>query len=181
VVEALDWRHGVLLGSAMGSETTAAIVGKVGKLRRDPFAMLAFCGYHMADYFAHWLEIGRRDGAKLPKLYTVNWFRKDLDSGEFLWPGFGDNSRVLKWIFERCDGGADAVETPVGLLPTTDALDLDGVDVSAERMDAVLKVDLDEWREEIGLTREFFDEFGDKLPAELREALDGLEGRIENG
>ena len=181
MVEALDWRHGVLLGSAMGSETTAAIVGKVGKLRRDPFAMLAFCGYHMADYFAHWLEIGRRDGAKLPKLYTVNWFRKDLDSGEFLWPGFGDNSRVLKWIFERCDGGADAVETPVGLLPTVEALDLDGVDVSAERMDEVLKVDLDEWREEIGLTREFFDEFGDKLPAELREALDGLEGRIEKG
>jgi phosphoenolpyruvate carboxykinase (GTP) len=180
VVEALDWRHGVLLGSAMGSETTAAIVGQVGKLRRDPFAMLAFCGYHMADYFAHWLEIGRRDGAKLPKLFTVNWFRKDLDSGEFLWPGFGDNSRVLKWIFERCDGDAEAVETPVGLLPTRDALDLDGVDVSAEAMDAVLKVDLDEWREEIGLIREFFDEFGDKLPAELREALDGLEGRISS-
>jgi phosphoenolpyruvate carboxykinase (GTP) len=181
VVEALDWRHGVLLGSAMGSETTAAIVGQVGKLRRDPFAMLAFCGYHMADYFAHWLEIGRRDGAKLPKLFTVNWFRKDPDSGEFLWPGFGDNSRVLKWIFERCDGDAEAVETPVGLLPTRDALDLDGVEVSAEAMDEVLKVDLDEWREEIGLTREFFDEFGDKLPAELREALDGLEGRLEKG
>jgi len=181
VVEALDWRHGVLLGSAMGSETTAAIVGQVGKLRRDPFAMLAFCGYHMADYFAHWLEIGRRDGAQLPKLFTVNWFRKDPDSGEFLWPGFGDNSRVLKWIFERCDGDAEAVETPVGLLPTRDALDLDGVEVSAEAMDEVLKVDLDEWREEIGLTREFFDEFGDKLPAELREALDGLEARIEKG
>ncbi len=125
IVESLDWRHGVLLGACMGSETTAAIVGKVGKLRRDPFAMLAFCGYHMADYFEHWLEIGRREGAKLPKLYNVNWFRKDLESGEYLWPGFGDNSRVLKWVFERCDGGAEAVETPIGLLPTEDALDLD--------------------------------------------------------
>jgi phosphoenolpyruvate carboxykinase (GTP) len=181
IVESLDWRHGVLLGACMGSETTAAIVGKVGKLRRDPFAMLAFCGYHMADYFEHWLEIGRREGAKLPKLYNVNWFRKDLESGEYLWPGFGDNSRVLKWVFERCDGGADAVETPIGLLPTDDALDLTGVDVSAERMHEVLKVDLDEWREEIPLIREFFDQFGDKLPEELRIALDGLEGRIERG
>ncbi|MEA2380879.1 MAG: phosphoenolpyruvate carboxykinase [Solirubrobacteraceae bacterium] len=179
IVEALDWRHGVLLGAFMGSETTAAIVGDVGKLRRDPFAMLAFCGYHMADYFAHWLEIGRRDGAKLPKLFNVNWFRKDLDSGEYLWPGFGDNSRVLKWVFERCNGGAEAQETPIGLLPTEDALDLSGVDITPEQMRDVLKVDLDEWREEIPLIREFFDQFGDKLPAELREALDGLEGRIE--
>ena len=181
IVESLDWRHGVLLGACMGSETTAAIVGKVGKLRRDPFAMLAFCGYHMADYFEHWLEIGRREGAKLPKLYNVNWFRKDLASGEYLWPGFGENSRVLKWVFERCDGGAEAVETPIGLLPTDDALDLTGVDVSAERMHEVLKVDLDEWRAEIPLIREFFDQFGDKLPEELRIALDGLEGRIERG
>ncbi|MDX6475097.1 MAG: phosphoenolpyruvate carboxykinase [Gaiellaceae bacterium] len=179
IVEALDWRHGVLLGAFMGSETTAAIVGDVGKLRRDPFAMLAFCGYHMADYFDHWLEIGRRDGAKLPKLYNVNWFRKDLESGEYLWPGFGDNSRVLKWVFERCDGGAEAQETPIGLVPTEDALDLSGVDVAAEQMRELLKVDLDEWRKEIPLIREFFDEFGDKLPAELREALDGLESRIE--
>jgi phosphoenolpyruvate carboxykinase (GTP) len=179
IVEALDWRHGVLLGSCMGSETTAAIVGDVGKLRRDPFAMLAFCGYHMADYFAHWLEIGRRDGARLPKLYNVNWFRKDLESGEYLWPGFGDNSRVLQWVFERCDGGAEAEETPIGLVPTVDALDLSGVDVTDEQMREVLKVDVDEWREEISLVREFFDEFGDKLPGELREALDGLERRIE--
>jgi phosphoenolpyruvate carboxykinase (GTP) len=178
IVEALDWRHGVLLGSFMGSETTAAIVGQVGKLRRDPFAMLAFCGYHMADYFAHWLEIGRRDGAKLPKLFNVNWFRKDLESGEYLWPGFGDNSRVLKWVFERCDGGAEAEETPIGLVPTADALDLDGVDITPERLRAVLKVDAGEWREEIPLIREFFDEFGDKLPGELRDALDGLERRL---
>jgi phosphoenolpyruvate carboxykinase (GTP) len=133
----------------------------------------------MADYFAHWLEIGRREGARLPKLFNVNWFRKDLESGEYLWPGFGDNSRILKWVFERCDGGAEAEETPIGLVPTIDALDLDGVDVSEEQMRALLRVDPDEWREEIPLIREFFDEFGDKLPAELREALDGLEARLE--
>jgi phosphoenolpyruvate carboxykinase (GTP) len=179
IVEALDWRQGVLLGSFMGSETTAAIVGDVGKLRRDPFAMLAFCGYHMADYFAHWLEIGRRDGARLPKLFNVNWFRKDLESGEYLWPGFGDNSRVLKWVFERCDGGAEAVETPIGLVPAEGALDLEGVDVTPEQMRELLKVDADEWREEIPLIREFFDEFGDRLPSELREALDGLEARLD--
>jgi phosphoenolpyruvate carboxykinase (GTP) len=178
VVEALDWRHGVLLGSFMGSETTAAIVGDVGKLRRDPFAMLAFCGYHMADYFAHWLEIGRRDGARLPKLFNVNWFRKDLESGEYLWPGFGDNSRVLKWIFERCDGGAEAEETPIGMVPTIDALDLSGVDVTEEQMRELLKVDRDEWGKEIPLIHEFFDEFGDKLPGELRQALKGLEERL---
>jgi phosphoenolpyruvate carboxykinase (GTP) len=179
IVEARDWRDGVLLGSFMGSETTAAIVGDVGKLRRDPFAMLAFCGYHMADYFAHWLEIGRRDGAKLPKLFNVNWFRKDLDTGEYLWPGFGENSRVLKWVLERCDGRAEAAETPIGLVPTEDALDLSGVDITPEQLREVLKVDIDEWRKEIPLIREFFDQFGDKLPAELRRALDDLEERIE--
>jgi phosphoenolpyruvate carboxykinase (GTP) len=163
----------------MGSETTAAIVGDVGKLRRDPFAMLAFCGYHMADYFAHWLEIGERDGAKLPKLFNVNWFRKDLDSGEYLWPGFGDNSRVLKWVFERCDGSAEADETPIGLVPTVDALDLSGLDLAPETIERLLGVDVEEWRKEIPLIREFFDEFGDKLPAQLRKALDGMEARIE--
>jgi phosphoenolpyruvate carboxykinase (GTP) len=178
IVEALDWSHGVLLGSCMGSETTAAIVGDVGKLRRDPFAMLAFCGYHMADYFAHWLEIGRREGARLPRLFNVNWFRKDPETGDYLWPGFGDNSRVLAWVFERCDGGAEAEETPVGLVPTIDALDLAGLDVSPEQMRELLKVDLAEWREEIPLIREFFAKFGDKLPAELAKALDGLEARV---
>jgi phosphoenolpyruvate carboxykinase (GTP) len=134
----------------------------------------------MADYFAHWLEIGEREGAKLPKLFNVNWFRKDLDSGEYLWPGFGENARVLKWVFERCDGEADAEETPIGLVPTPDALDLSGLDLAPERLEHVLEVDLDEWRKEIPLIREFFDEFGDKLPAQLREALDGLEARIES-
>ncbi|MEA2177352.1 MAG: phosphoenolpyruvate carboxykinase [Solirubrobacteraceae bacterium] len=180
VVESLDWNHGVLLGASMGSETTAAIVGDVGKLRRDPFAMLAFCGYHMADYFAHWLEIGRREGAQLPKLFNVNWFRKDLETGEFLWPGFGDNSRVLAWVFRRCDGEAEAQETAIGLLPTPDALDLSGLDLRPERVEAVLKVDLDEWRQEIPLIEEFFAQFGDKLPPELRKAVDGLEHRISS-
>jgi phosphoenolpyruvate carboxykinase (GTP) len=180
VYEARSWEHGVFVGATMASETTAAAAGAVGKLRRDPFAMLAFCGYHMADYFAHWLEIGKRDGAKLPKLFNVNWFRKDLESGEYLWPGFGDNSRVLKWVFERCDGEGSCVETPIGRLPAEDGLDLSGVDVTPEQMREILKVDLDEWREEIPQIREFFDQFGDKLPDELRAALDGLEGRINS-
>jgi phosphoenolpyruvate carboxykinase (GTP) len=178
VIEALDWKHGVLLGSIMGSETTAAIVGDVGKLRRDPFAMLPFCGYHMGDYLASWLTIGEREGAKLPKLFSVNWFRKDPDSGEFLWPGFGDNARVLAWIFRRCDDDAAARETPVGLVPTADSIDLSGLHLDAATTEAVLAIDVDEWRDEIPLVREFFERFGDRLPGELREALDGLEGRL---
>jgi phosphoenolpyruvate carboxykinase (GTP) len=178
IIEALDWKHGVLLGSIMGSETTAAIVGDVGKLRRDPFAMLPFCGYHMGDYLAHWLRIGEREGAKLPRLFNVNWFRKDPETGEYLWPGFGDNARALAWVFRRCDDEAEARETAVGLLPTVDSLDLTGLDLPAEALHAVLDVDLDEWRAEIPMIREFFEEFGDRLPAELREALDGLERRL---
>ena len=115
--EARDWEHGVFLGSVMSSETTAAAAGAVGKLRRDPFAMLPFCGYHMADYFAHWLRIGEREGAKLPKVFYVNWFRKDPDDGHYLWPGFGENARVLEWVFRRCDDEAGAAETPIGLVP----------------------------------------------------------------
>ena len=133
VHEALDWEHGVFLGSMMGSETTAAAAGAVGKLRRDPFAMLPFCGYHMADYFAHWLRIGEREGAKLPKVFYVNWFRKDPEDGHFLWPGFGENARVLEWVFRRCDGEADAADTPIGLVPTPEALDTDGLDLAARR------------------------------------------------
>jgi phosphoenolpyruvate carboxykinase (GTP) len=179
VIEALDWRHGVLLGSIMGSETTAAIVGDVGKLRRDPFAMLPFCGYHMGDYLAHWLRIGEREGAKLPKLFNVNWFRKDPETGEYLWPGFGDNARVLAWVFRRCDGHADATETAVGLLPSVDSLDLSGLEMDRETLESVLAVDLDEWRAEIPMIREFFEDFGDRLPGELRDALDGLESRLD--
>ena len=131
VHEAFDWEHGVFLGSIMGSETTAAAAGAVGKLRRDPFAMLPFCGYHMGDYFAHWLEIGRRDGAVLPKVFYVNWFRKDLEDGRFLWPGFGENARVLAWVFRRCDDAVEARETPIGRVPTADGLDTDGLDIDA--------------------------------------------------
>src|SRR3712207_4068565 len=142
--------------------------------------MLPFCGYHMGDYLAHWLRMGERDGARLPKLFNVNWFRKDLETGEYLWPGFGDNARVLAWVFRRCDGEAEAKETAVGLGPTAAALELAGLDLSPETVQELLKVDLDEWRQEIPLIKEFYEQFGDKLPAELREALDGLEARINS-
>ena len=139
ITEAFDWQHGVFLGSIMASETTAAAAGAVGKLRRDPFAMLPFCGYNMADYFAHWLEIGRQaDPANLPRLFYVNWFRKSPD-GKFLWPGYGENSRVLEWVFERCAGRGEAVETPIGFLPAPDAIPRDGLDVPQEAMAELLE------------------------------------------
>ena len=180
VHEAFDWEHGVFLGAIMGSETTAAAAGEVGKLRRDPFAMLPFCGYHMGDYFAHWLEQGRRQGAKLPRIFYVNWFRKDLDSGKFLWPGYGDNARVLEWVFRRCDDAADAAETPIGLVPTVDALDIEGLEISGEDVEELLHVDPEEWKPEIEPIREFFAKFGDKLPAELTGQLDALEERLRS-
>ncbi len=178
VHEARDWEHGVFLGSVMSSETTAAAAGAVGKLRRDPFAMLPFCGYHMADYFAHWLRIGERDGAKLPKVFYVNWFRKDLDDGRFLWPGFGDNARVLEWVFRRCDGAADAADTPIGLLPTAEALDTDGLAIDPADLEQLLTVDAAAWLEEVGPIREFYDGFGTKLPPALDRQLDALEERL---
>jgi phosphoenolpyruvate carboxykinase (GTP) len=177
VHEAFDWEHGVFLGSIMASETTAAAAGAVGKLRRDPFAMLPFCGYHMGDYFAHWLKIGRRDGAQLPRIFYVNWFRKDA-SGRWLWPGFGENSRVLAWIFDRCAGTAQARETPIGLLPAEGALPLDGLDISAEDLAELLRVEPSEWREELPSIHEHFAQFGEKLPAELRAQLTALEQRL---
>ncbi len=141
VTEAFNWQHGTFLGSIMGSETTAAAAGKVGQLRRDPMAMLPFCGYHMGDYFAHWLKVGASaKPAKLPRIYYVNWFRQD-DEGQFLWPGYGENSRVLKWIFERVTGGGAAVETPIGHLPAAGALDVDGLDIAPGALDVLLKVD----------------------------------------
>jgi phosphoenolpyruvate carboxykinase (GTP) len=180
VHEAFDWDHGVFLGAIMGSETTAAAAGEIGKLRRDPFAMLPFCGYHMGDYFAHWLAQGRRRGAELPRIFYVNWFRKDLESGSFLWPGYGDNARVLEWVFRRCDDAAEAVETPIGFVPTVDALDLEGLDISREQVAELLRVDPEEWKPEIEPIREFFAKFGEKLPAELTRQLDALEGRLES-
>ena len=178
VHEAFDWQHGVFLGSVMASETTAAQAGAVGKLRRDPFAMLPFCGYNMGDYLGHWLDIGRRtDPGKLPKLFYVNWFRKGED-GKWLWPGFGENSRVLKWVFERVSGGGDGVESPIGVLPAPGAIDIDGLDVDEEALAELLRVDADEWRQEIPSIEEHYALFGDHLPEELRDELHALEKRL---
>jgi phosphoenolpyruvate carboxykinase (GTP) len=178
VQEAFDWEHGVFMGATMGAETTAAAAGDVGKLRRDPFAMLPFCGYHMADYFRHWLETGRHGGARLPRVFYVNWFRKDPVDGHFLWPGFGENARVLAWIFRRCDDAADAVDTPVGRLPTHGGLDTSGLRIEPADLDALLRLDRDGWRQEAAAIREFLEGFGAGLPAELRTQLDALEARL---
>jgi phosphoenolpyruvate carboxykinase (GTP) len=179
VAEAYDWSHGVFLGSIMGSEKTAAAAaaGGLGELRFDPFAMLPFCGYNMADYFAHWLKCGSRDGVALPKIYMVNWFRKD-EEGKYIWPGFGENSRVLAWIFRRCDGKADAVETPIGLVPAEDAILTEGLGLSQDALAELLKVDPEEWKAQLPQMRQHFAQFGDDLPDELREHLEQLEERL---
>jgi phosphoenolpyruvate carboxykinase (GTP) len=178
VTEALSWRHGTFLGSIMSSEMTAAAAGTVGKLRRDPFAMLPFCGYHMGDYFAHWLKIGESaDAAKLPRIFYVNWFRKGAD-GKFLWPGYGDNSRVLKWVHERVTGSGQAVDTPIGRIPPRKALDLSGISISEAAVDELLKVDVEGWNAELPLIREHFATFAAKLPAGLQEELSALEQRL---
>ena len=178
VNEALSWQHGVFLGSIMSSETTAAAAGKVGALRYDPFAMLPFCGYHMGDYFKHWLDIGMHAGAKLPKIYHVNWFRKGSD-GKFLWPGYSENSRVIKWIFERATGKADAVETPIGRLPAPGALDVSGLNVSPDAMAELMRVDVDAWRSEVPSMREHLAKFGAKLPQGVKDELEALVKRLE--
>ncbi|QRN80880.1 MAG: phosphoenolpyruvate carboxykinase (GTP) [Nocardiopsis sp. BM-2018] len=178
VTEAYDWEHGVFMGSIMASETTAAQAGAVGQLRFDPMAMLPFCGYNFADYFAHWLSIGKAtDADKLPKLFFVNWFRRDTD-GRFLWPGFGENSRVLKWIFERVNGSAEAVDTPIGRLPSTEALDTDGLDIDDADLETILSVDVDGWKGAIPQIRDHYARFGDKLPAALQVAVDELEVKL---
>ena len=178
VHEAFDWEHGVFMGATMSSETTAAAAGQVGKLRFDPFAMLPFCGYNMADYFAYWLKIGERaDAEKLPRIFYVNWFRKD-DGGRFLWPGFGENSRVLAYIFRRCDGQAAAVESPIGLVPADGAIDTGGLDVSAEDMAEVLNVDPEELRAQLPQVKEHLATFGDDLPEPVRRQLEALEQRL---
>jgi phosphoenolpyruvate carboxykinase (GTP) len=176
--QAFDWEHGVFLGSIMASETTAAQAGAVGNLRRDPFAMLPFCGYNMADYFAHWLEIGAAsDPSKLPKIFYVNWFRKDAD-GRWLWPGFGENSRVLEWVFERVGGDGEAEESPIGFVPAANAIDTDGLDVSPADMAELLRVDGDEWRAEIPDIESHFAQFKGKVPDELHRQLDALAERL---
>jgi phosphoenolpyruvate carboxykinase (GTP) len=179
VHEARDWDHGVFMGAIMSSETTAAQAGAVGKLRFDPMAMLPFCGYHMGDYFAHWVNVGRREGAQLPRIFYVNWFRKDA-GGKFLWPGYGENSRVLAWVFERCEGSAAAEETPIGSVPPVGAggIDTSGLDVSAADMDELLAVDVEGWRGQLSQVHEHFAKFGDKLPPELRDQLVALEARL---
>jgi phosphoenolpyruvate carboxykinase (GTP) len=175
--QAFDWQHGLFIGSIMGSETTAAAEGPT-RLRRDPFAMLPFCGYNMADYFAHWLAVGRAtDAAKLPKIFYVNWFRTD-DDGHYLWPGFGENSRVLEWVFQRASGRGDADETPIGWVPAKGAIDTDGLDVPADDLVELLRVDADEWRAELPDIAAFYDKFDDRVPAGLREELRKLEARL---
>jgi phosphoenolpyruvate carboxykinase (GTP) len=180
VTEAFDWQHGTFLGSIMSSEKTAAAAGTIGEVRFDPFAMLPFMGYNVGHYIAHWLEIGKAtDPEKLPKLFWVNWFRKS-DEGAFLWPGFGENSRVLKWVLDRVDGKVDAVDTAIGRVPTADGIDTTGLDVSAETMAELLRVDNEAWRGEIPLIEDHFDFIGEYLPGEMREELQELEKRLAN-
>lgn len=180
VHESFDWQHGIFMGSIMGSEITAAVISdKIGQVRRDPFAMLPFIGYHVGDYLQHWLDIGTKtDADKLPKIFYVNWFRKD-DSGKWLWPGFGENSRVLKWIVERVCGTGKAMKTPIGMMPTEDAIDVDGLDVSKEDMHELLLVKKDEWLDEVASIREHYKSYGKKLPKELLHQLDELEARLK--
>ena len=178
VFEAFNWQHGTFIGSIASSERTAAAAGTVGELRRDPMAMLPFCGYNMGDYFAHWLEMGEKtDTDKLPRIFYVNWFRKDADGG-WLWPGFGENSRVLKWIVERISGKGEAVETPIGYLPTYGAIDTSGLDVTEAQMTELLNVDIDEWLNEIQSIREHYERFEDTLPKALSDELEALETRL---
>jgi len=178
VNEALSWEHGVFLGSAAGSETTAAALGKAGVLRRDPLAMLPFCGYNMGDYFAHWLALPQRtDRATLPKIFCVNWFRKNAQ-GRWLWPGYGENSRVLKWICERVDGTGQAVQTPIGYLPTADALDLSGLNLSRENVQELLSVDVNGWKKEAEDIAASYARYGDRLPSALNAELNNLRQRL---
>ena len=177
VHEAFDWEHAVFMGATMSSETTAAAAGAVGQLRFDPMAMLPFCGYNMADYFAHWLKLGKREGVELPRVFYVNWFRKDAD-GKFLWPGFGENSRVLEWVFRRCEGKAEAVETPIGLLPAPGAMNTESLEISDEAMAELLSVDTDLVKAQLPQVQEHLAKFGDRLPAQLSAQLAALEGRL---
>ena len=180
VTESFDWQHGVFLGSTVSSETTAAAAGAIGQLRRDPFAMLPFCGYNMGDYMKHWLEIGEATSAdKLPKIYYVNWFRKN-ESGKWLWPGFGENARVLKWIVDRAEGNAQGVKTPIGILPAEGELDLDSLDVPAEDLALLLSVDTEIWKQEAGMIHEYFAQFGDHLPKALVEEHAKLVDRLNS-
>jgi phosphoenolpyruvate carboxykinase (GTP) len=177
VYESFNWQHGVFVGATMASETTAAATGAVGVTRRDPMAMIPFCGYNMADYFGHWLEMGRKL-QKPPKIFHVNWFRKDAN-GKFLWPGYGDNVRVLKWMLDRIEGRAAANETPIGYVPASDSLTLDGLAISRDTVDELLRVDPGDWAEENAATAKFFEKFGNRLPQEIRDEQDSLHNRLQ--
>ena len=178
VTQAFDWNHGVFLGSIMASETTAAAGGAVGKLRFDPMAMLPFCGYNMADYFKHWLQVGTKtEASKLPQIFFVNWFRRDED-GRFMWPGYGENSRVLKWVFERLNGTAEADKTAIGYLPNATSLDTSGMQINEADLQAITSVDVDGWREAVPQIRDHYAAFGDRLPNELATSLDALESSL---
>ncbi|MBA59725.1 MAG: phosphoenolpyruvate carboxykinase (GTP) [Gammaproteobacteria bacterium] len=178
VNEARDWAQGTFFGSIVSSEKTAAADGKIGELRRDPMAMLPFCGYNMADYWAHWISLGAQKENSLPKIYYVNWFRKNA-KGDFLWPGFGENSRVLKWIFDRCEGKAEAVETPIVNLPDTKSIDMEGLEPKNIDLEKLLKIEVDGWLEEIPLIREYYRNYGDKVPKELERELTLLSEKLE--
>lgn len=178
VYQSRNWDNGVFVGSIMASETTAAAAGKVGVVRRDPMAMLPFCGYNMGDYFAHWFHMGEVLGDKAPKIFNVNWFRVDED-GNFIWPGFGDNLRVLEWIIKRCDGEVDAIETPIGYVPKVEDINLDGLDFELDTLKSILEVDNELWRKEAEGITEFYKKFGDKLPKKLEKELKGLKERLK--
>ena len=177
VYQSRDWNNGVFVGSIMASETTAAATGAVGVVRRDPMAMLPFCGYHMGDYFKHWIDMGKVLGENAPKIFNVNWFRLD-DEGNFLWPGFGDNFRVLEWIVKRCNGEADATETAIGYVPAAEDINLEGLDMDIEVLKSILEVDNEKWLSEVAGIEEFYKKFGDRLPEELRAQLSGLKERL---
>jgi phosphoenolpyruvate carboxykinase (GTP) len=182
VAEARDWQHGTFMGATLSSETTAAATGKVGVVRRDPMAMLPFIGYNAGDYVDHWLTLGKQhDESALPKIFLVNWFRRSEEgSGSFLWPGFGENTRVLKWVVERLEGTAGAVESPIGYLPRPQDIDTDGLDLSAEQLQAALDFDTQEWRAELPLIREWFAKFGQSLPEQMSMELETLEQRLSD-
>ena len=177
VYEAFNWQHGTFLGATLSSETTAAATGAVGVVRRDPFAMLPFCGYNMGDYLGHWLLVGR-NLSHPPRIFRVNWFRRD-EEGRFLWPGFGQNLRVLQWVIERCRGTGKAVETPIGWLPAPGALDVEGAGITPSSYERLLAVDLEGWRNALKSQEEFFDRFGERLPPEIREEHVALARRLQ--
>jgi phosphoenolpyruvate carboxykinase (GTP) len=178
ITESRDWQHGTFMGATMSSEMTAAAKGGKGQVRRDPMAMLPFLGYNAGDYFQHWVNVGKSaDATKLPRIFYVNWFRRGED-GRFLWPGFGENSRVLKWAIERIEGKAAATETAIGYVPTADALDLDGLDAPVTDVEAALTVDVEEWKAEIPLIEEWFEKIGDRLPTSMRDELEAMKLRL---